>query len=111
MPLHARRRRTRGYNQSERIARTMARHSGVPLIATAKRIRHTKPLTVSRSAAERTAIIAGAFTAVNADAFYGKSVLIVDDVLTTGTTVNELARVLREAGAQKVNALTIARAD
>lgn len=107
VPLHWRRRWFRGFNQADEIAAPVARHLGVPMLRNVKRIRAT-PFQSGLSARERARNLRGAFE------IYGNlsadNVLIVDDVITTGTTVHQLARALRRAGVSKVSALAVARA-
>lgn len=109
VPLHRGRQRSRGYNQSEELARPIAESLGVPLApAFLKRPRPTQPLVKAMSREERRAIVAGAFTAERRAA--GLRVLLVDDVATTGATLDACAKALREAGAGEVHCLTWARA-
>jgi len=106
MPLHARRLRERGYNQATEIARAVARLSRLPLLHGARRIR-ASPTQTSLDARERYANCAGAF-AVPAR-LTGRRIAIVDDVITTGATVNALAEALLAAGAARVEAWAVAR--
>ena len=89
------------------IARPVARHLGVPLTHNAIRCRAT-PAQSGLSAAMRARNLQAAFRVRGA--LPGRHVLIVDDVITTGATVHELARVLIEAGAPRVSVLAVARA-
>lgn len=107
VPLHKKRYQKRGYNQSEVLARHIARSIGVKYD---NRVIYRTRNTVAQSlvaVSERSENIAGAFS-VDAD-LWGKTVLLVDDVLTTGTTASECARVLREAGARCVYVCVWAR--
>ncbi|MGV6858262.1 MAG: ComF family protein [bacterium] len=108
VPLHATRIRHRGYNQSLEIARVVARHWRVSLEP--KRVRRTKATrTQSKlSASERAMNLRGVFEVRGV--VEGKKVLLVDDVATTGTTLNELAKSLKKSGAIEVNAAVLARA-
>jgi ComF family protein len=110
VPLHPRRLRERGFNQAILLGTLLAREWQLPLARTALcRIRWTTPQ-IELHHAEREANVRGAF-AVNApDAVVGKRVLLLDDVLTTGSTVAECARILRTAKASDVYVLAIARA-
>jgi ComF family protein len=108
MPLFPTRLRERGFNQSLELARPLARAFDIPLAAdAAERIRDTAPQ-ASLPLKERRSNIKGAF-GCNAD-LSGKSVAIVDDVMTSGTTLDELARTLRRRGAARVSAWVVARA-
>jgi ComF family protein len=110
VPLHFRRLRQRGFNQSLLLARRLSRKYCLPLdFTTLRRIRATVPQT-ELSAAERRKNIRGAFAVFQAQAVREKDILLVDDVFTTGATVEECARVLLKAGANRVDILTLARA-
>ena len=107
MPLHHTKLRERGFNQSMEIARSVSRHSRVALLSRAcKRIKNT-PSQTGLPWKEREKNIKNAFVC-EAD-FTGKHVAILDDVLTTGATVNELAKVIRKRGAAQVTGWIIAR--
>jgi ComF family protein len=107
MPLHPKRLAERGFNQSLEIARGLARHLGAPLEPRGVvRVKNTPPQT-DLPYDERAKNVHGAF-ACELD-LAEKSVAVVDDVMTTGATLNELARVLKRAGAARVENLVIAR--
>lgn len=108
VPLHGSRLRRRGYNQALELARVLASRLAIDLQPdAAKRLRAT-PDQIGQSAAERRRSVRGAFAV--SDAVAGRSVAIVDDVMTTGSTVSELARVCRRAGAAAVEVWTATRA-
>ena len=108
MPLHPERLAQRGFNQALEIARSLAARTGITLDhRAARRIQNTVPQT-ELPYEERARNIRGAFES-RVD-LSGKTVAVVDDVMTTGATVNELARVLKRAGAARVHNLVIARA-
>jgi ComF family protein len=107
VPLHTDRLRTRGYNQSELIARHLADRAGLPLWTDVLvRVRPTRPQTEILSPAERRRNVAGAFEPRKVWRLTEACVLVFDDVFTTGSTMNECARVLKRAGAARVDALT-----
>jgi ComF family protein len=107
MPLHPDRLAQRGFNQALEVARRLARHGGLALEPRgATRILNTPPQT-ELPYEERAKNIQGAF-ACRLD-LSGKTVAVVDDVMTTGATLNELARILKKAGATAVRNLVIAR--
>jgi len=106
VPLHWRRRWFRGFNQAHEIAKPVAKKLGVPILGNVRRKRST-PFQSGLSARERTKNLRSAF-AVRGE-LSCEHVLIVDDVMTTGTTVRQLARVVKKAGANKVSVLAIAR--
>jgi ComF family protein len=109
VPLHPRRERERGYDQAALLAGSLARALGVPARRRAlRRVRYTdqQALLPSRARWEN---VRGAFEP-GPHAVEGLKVLLVDDVMTTGATASECARVLKKAGAAGVSVLTLARA-
>jgi ComF family protein len=107
VPLAPARERERGFNQAEALAERLAPRFGVPVRAGwLARTRLTAPQT-ELSAAERRSNVRGAFGA--ARAVHGRSVVLIDDVFTTGATVSECARALAGAGAREIGVLTVAR--
>ena len=112
VPLHPRRQRVRGYNQSFLLAREVSRRLGLPLAAGALvRHRDTPPQARAMEADARRRNMIGAFDC-RPGAVAGRRVLLVDDVTTTGATLDACARVLlAEGGASSVWALTFARED
>lgn len=107
MPLHVVRLAERGFNQAVEIARPLARELGVGLdLAGVKRLRNT-PAQAGLTRAERLRNLRGAFA--SEARFDGLRVLVVDDVMTTGASLNELARVLKRQGAVRVENLLVAR--
>ena len=102
VPLHRDRLRSRGFNQALEIARPVAQRLRRPLLArTCTRNRATEPQSMLESPADRRRNVAGAFSVHRLLVGY-RYVAIVDDVLTTGATVRELARSLRAAGVERV---------
>jgi ComF family protein len=111
VPLYPARRRERGFNQSALLAEELARRIGIPSLELLERLRATAPQ-VDLTAAERRGNVRGAFRVRDAVAAFchGRSFLLVDDVLTTGATLEAAAAALMEGGAGRVWALTLARA-
>jgi len=107
VPLHWRRRLLRGYNQSMLLAKMLKASKG-KINTELVRIRHTKRQPMTASAAQRRANVAGAFAVRRGHKFAGHNICLVDDIKTTGATLNECARVLKHAGASKVFALVLA---
>ncbi len=102
VPLHRSRLRTRGFNQALELARPVSRHTGRPLLTRAcVRLQATRPQSSLNSQAERRRNVTGAFHVCRPLTGL-RRVAIVDDVLTTGATIRELARTLRRAGVQQV---------
>jgi len=111
VPLHADRERERGFNQSVVLGRELSLVSGLPLDEhSAVRLIHTERHRAGMDAKARQRSVTGAFAVRHTDLIAGRSVLLVDDVLTTGATVSACARALRDSGADDVFVLTIARA-
>ncbi len=110
VPLHARRLKKRGFNQALMLAFQISKECKIPLsYDNLVRTKHTKPQ-VELSSDERIKNVAGAFDLRKPVLLQDTRILLVDDVLTTGATMNECARVLKNAGAGQVTALTLARA-
>jgi len=108
VPLHKRRQRKRGYNQSELLAKSLSRKVNIACESLLKKTQHTKNL-AKLNRTQRNEIIRGTFECTfGRSVLKGKSVLLVDDVLTTGATADECARVLKKAGAEKVFVITFA---
>ena len=110
MPMHWWRRWQRGFNQAGLLARELSRRTGVPVIRAAKKVKATKPQ-AGLSGARRRANVAGAYAATQKEWLKGKRVLLVDDVMTTGSSASACASVLKRAGASHVSVLTLARVD
>jgi len=107
VPLHWRRRFVRGYNQAAVIAAKLEHPSAI-ISADFVRVRYTKAQTIMVSPAKRAANVAGAFAVRKGHEFAGRNICLVDDIKTTGATLNECARTLKQAGAAKVYALVMA---
>jgi len=113
VPLHWRRRWQRGFNQAELLAREIARRSGIPFARTLRRVRPTRAQTGLSNTARRRNVVA-AFTcrrAMRDGELRGRRVLLIDDVMTTGSTAAACAHTLKGAGAARVALLTVARVD
>jgi len=108
VPLGKRRQRERGYNQAGRMAAALAANMNLPFRPMALTRNRETLSQVGLDAVERRANVQGAFTA-NPDLVKGEHCLIVDDLYTTGATLNACAAAAREAGACDVVAVTVAR--
>lgn len=107
--LSRKRLRRRGYDQAQLLAEVVGRELGIPVARTLKK--EDRPAQSGlRGEAERRANLLGAYTAVNTGEFQGKTILLIDDVFTTGATLSECAKTLRLAGAKEVFCATLARA-
>lgn len=109
VPLHAGRLREREFNQSLLLADLLGRYLNLPVVATALvRVLATAPQT-TLTRPERLHNLRRAFAVQNAGNLAGRRVLLIDDVFTTGTTVNQCAKTLLKAGASTVHVVTLAR--
>ncbi len=109
VPLHPRRERQRTYNQSDLLARVLARRLGLHGAPGVLRRVAFAPSQTRLTASQRRRNVRGTFAARETEWVRGRTFLLVDDVMTTGATVNECARVLKEAGAAAVYVVTVAR--
>ena len=113
VPLWTGKRRTRGFNQAEEIARSFVRSrpgTGIQLDTTSLVRRRETASQTGLTRHQRRANVRGAFAVTRTDQVRGRTVLVIDDVMTTGTTAGECARVLLRAGAREVFVATVARA-
>ena len=110
VPLHRKKLASRGFNQALLLGEVISRGCAIPLDRhNLRRIRWTEPQ-VNLSAGDRRTNVKGAFTAHDPSRLAGRRILLVDDVLTTGSTAEECAGVLKAAGAAQVTVITVARA-
>ena len=110
VPLHTQRLRERGFNQALVLVKELSRRTGIPYRKTTLQKKKPTVPQVNLSGAERGKGLRGAFHVIGKEELVGKSALLVDDVYTTGATVNECSRVLRRGGAKRVDVLTLAHA-
>ena len=108
VPLHSARFREREFNQADVLAELLAARTGTPLLRALDRIRYTTTQTrLDRH--ERMENLRNAFRVRHTSAVQNRHLVLVDDIFTTGSTVDECARVLRAAGAASVRVVTVAR--
>ena len=98
VPCSAKRRWARGFDQAELLAKHLSKELGVPCVPVLKKVRNTPKQSQMPNAARRRGNVLGAYKAWNPEAFSGKRILLVDDILTTGATLSECGKVLRIAG-------------
>ena len=109
VPLSAKRERERGYCQARLIAEAAAARLGREVLPVLKKTRHTPANSGLRGEAARKANVSGAYAVTRPEAVSGRNVLLIDDVITTGATLSECARVLRMAGANRVVCATVCK--
>ena len=109
VPLSKKRLRTRGYDQAQLIAETMGKELGIPCVPVLRKKRHTAPQSRTGSAEKRKKNISGAYEVIDKKVIDGKVILLVDDIVTTGSTFAECARTLGKGGADKVYCAAAAR--
>jgi ComF family protein len=110
VPLHWRKRWSRGFNQSEILARSVARLRGIPFLNALRRVR-SAAVQAGLGKTARRRNVAGAFAARKGMDLREKRVLLIDDVMTTGATAAACGLALKRAGAKSVCLLTLARVD
>ncbi len=108
VPLYKRRFLERSFNQAEVFSKIISKHTSWPLDTSLIRTQNTLPQ-AQLSDDERLENVKGAFQAKESNNFKNKKILLVDDVLTTGSTLREAAKALRASGAEKISAWVMAR--
>ena len=109
-PISSLRRLKRGYDQSELLAKALGKELHISSVQTLRKFRHTAPQSGFRDAAQRRANVLGAYKIIHPDNFIGRRILLIDDVLTTGATASECAKMLLTAGAKEVFFAAVAAA-
>ena len=109
-PLSKKRRRKRGFDQGELLARTVGECLALPVLPLLEKSRHTVPQSSLPDGAARRAKAVGAYSLLPGGRIEGGRVLLVDDVVTSGATLSECARLLCQGGAKQVLCLTLAQA-
>ena len=108
VPCSKRRKWTRGYDQAELLAKELAKQLAVPCIQTLEKTRHTPRQSSMKNAAGRRANAIGAYKVVEPGRIKGKRILLVDDILTTGSTMSECGKMLLLAGSDELVCAAIA---
>lgn len=109
VPLHPKRRRQRGYNQSELIAKRLSELTGIPYVPLLVKARNTPPQSLMKSRDERIENIRDAFQLKEGPDLSGKHIILTDDVFTTGATARECIALLETAGAASVRIITFSK--
>lgn len=110
VPVSRLRKLRRGYDQVELLAKAVGRELGLSPVPTLKKIRNNRPQSRLKDPAARRANVLGAYRLLEGAAVKGQRVLLLDDILTTGATAGECARVLLNAGAKEVHCAAVAAA-
>ncbi len=100
--------RQRGYDQAALIAKSLASNADIPCASLLRRRGHQEQIGATKQ--QRAMQLAGAFYTVRQDKIVGKHIILVDDVITTGATLESAARVLLDVGARRVDAIVFAQA-
>lgn len=108
VPVSRRRKLKRGFDQVELIAHALCRELQVMPVACLKKIRHNPPQSSIASAAQRRANVLGAYKVSDPALVAGKRILLLDDIITTGATISECAKMLMAAGAKEVYGVAVA---
>ena len=110
VPLSRKRFRKRGYDQAQCLAEALARSLNIPIWGMLKKTRDTKPQSTLKDKSQRRANIAGAYSLSSGIDIKGLNILLIDDVVTTGSTLSECAKVLLMGGADRIYCATLAKA-
>ena len=110
VPVSPLRKITRGYDQVQLLAKYVGRELGMTPVPLLKKVRHNRPQSRLADAAMRRANVLGAYREKNRELIAGKRILLLDDILTTGSTAGECARVLLTCGAKEVHCAAVAAA-
>ena len=108
VPLHRKRERERGYDQSLLLSRELGKHLGMEPVPLLVKLRNAPPQSGTGDAAARRANISGCYGLLPGAEVRGKRILLVDDILTTGATLSECARILKLNGAEEVYGAVVA---
>lgn len=107
VPMHFIRLGRRGYNQAHLLAKALGEMLGIPVLATLRKTKHTTPQSKLRGK-DRLRALHGVYVAKKDTDVTGKQILLIDDVITTGTTLHACARELKKAGAAEIRIATVA---
>ena len=108
VPISPLRKFTRGYDQVELLAQSVGKELGMEPVALLKKVRHNRPQSGIVGDAQRRANVLGAYRAIQTERLQDKKILILDDIITTGATLGECARVLLTAGAKELHCGAVA---
>ncbi len=110
IPLHSSKLRARGFNQSQILASVVSDYFSVPCLDVIKRTKNNPPQAKTKNFSERIGNISGCFQVTNPKSISGKNVIIIDDVSTSGATLDEISTLLKKYGAERIIGLVVAKA-
>ncbi len=110
VPISPLRKFRRGYDQTRLLAQAVGRELGIVPVPVLQKVRHNPPQSRIRGSEKRRANVLGAYRVLSPETLAGKRVLLIDDILTTGATAGECARMLKTAGAKEVYCAAVAAA-
>ena len=110
IPVSSLRKFRRGYDQVELLARAVGKELGITPVPLLTKVRHNRPQSGLKGEAQRRANVLGVYREKSKEQIAGKRILLLDDILTTGATASEAARVLKTAGAKEVHCAAVAAA-
>lgn len=108
VPVSKKRKRQRGYDQAQLLAQAVARELQLPLLPTLRKTVDNPPQSSLNGVSRRRGNVIGVYQCIDPDAVGGKRLLLIDDIITTGSTLSECSRVLRSAGASEIICGTVA---
>ena len=111
IPLHSKKERERGFNQSHLLAQTIANYFEIPCIATLRRTRYTESQTKQKDRHQRYYNMINCFDSIAPEEISGKNILLIDDVSTSGATMHEAAKTLRKYHPRRITGAVIAKAE
>lgn len=108
VPMHRLKEKERGYNQSRILAKKLSSILQIPVVTTLEKIRNNEPQHTVKTRAQREQNVKGAFKVIDKETVCGKNILLIDDIITTGFTLGECARVLDKCKTEKILCATFA---
>ena len=109
-PVSKKRKRKRGYDQGQELARAVGKELGIPVVELLKKVRHNSAQAMISDYSQREANVKNVYSVVDPGKVSGKRILLLDDVITSGATLTECSQILRAAGAQSIVCGTFAAA-
>ena len=110
VPVSPKRKRKRGYDQAEEIAKAVGKELKIPVVALLRKVRHNAPQAQIRDHKDRRTNVSNVYTATDLVHIQNKRILLIDDVITSGATLDECSKILSKAGAETIVCGTFATA-